>query len=74
MPMIGARSSEPSEFQRTVSLQIALYEADLETLRLEGADPEEVSAFEVIVGELHRLQLEDLADLAQAEVWHAASA
>lgn len=74
MPMIGARFDEPSEFQRTVGLQIALYEADLETLRLEGADPDEISAFEVIVGELRRLQHEDLADLAQAEVWHAASA
>ncbi len=55
-----------SEFQRTLTRQIALYEADLEGLRLNGGDPDEITTFEVIVAELHRLQHEDLAELAVA--------
>lgn len=74
MPMNDATPSEVSEFQQTVSRQIAVYESDLVALRHDGAAPDEIAAFEVIVGELHRLQLEDLADIAQAEIWHAASA
>ena len=70
MVMDGAENS--SEFQRTLSLQISLYEADLTGLRLSGAHPDEISTFESIVGELRRLQLEDLAELARAAVWRGA--
>lgn len=68
--MDGADNS--SEFQRTLSLQIALYEADLTGLRLGGAHPDEISTFESIVAELRRLQLEDLDELARAAVWRGA--
>jgi hypothetical protein len=57
-------TSAASEFQRTLTRQIALYEADLEGLRLNGGDFDEITRFEVIVAELRRLQLEDLAELA----------
>lgn len=57
-------TSEASEFQRTLTRQIALYEADLAGLRLDGGDPDEITTFEVIVAELRRLQREDLAELA----------
>ena len=67
--MGGADSSAESQFQQTVSSQIALYEADLEGLRVGGGDPDEISAFELIVGELRRLQVEDLAEIARAAMW-----
>ena len=64
MFMDGAGTTEESEFQQTLSRQIALYEADLEGLRGGDGGPDEISAFELIVGELRRLQLEDLAELS----------
>lgn len=67
--MDGADISVQSQFQQTVSSQIALYEADLEGLRLGGGDPDEISTFELIVGELRRLQVEDLAEVARAAGW-----
>lgn len=66
--------SEPSEFQQTLSRQIASYEADLTGLRLSGAAPDEISTFESIVEELRRLQLEDLAELACAALWRGTPA
>ena len=72
--MGGADISVQSQFQQTVSSQIALYEADLEGLRLSGGDPDEISAFEVIVGELRRLQVEDLAEIARATMWRTGAA
>jgi hypothetical protein len=74
MSMEGAGTTEASEFQQTLSLQIALYEADLEGLRVSGGDPDEISAFELIVGELRRLQVEDLAEIARAALWRAGPA
>ena len=65
---------ETSEFQRTVSHQIALYEADLDGLRHEGGAPDEISAFELIVGELRRLQREDLIEIARATLWRTGAA
>lgn len=72
--MDGADISDVSEFQRTVSRQIALYEADLAGLRRSNGELEEISAFEMIVAELRRLQLEDLAEIARAAVWRAGPA
>lgn len=69
--MTGADISDVSEFQRTLSSQIALYGADLDGLRLGGGDPDEISALEMIVEELHRLRLEDLAEIARAALWRA---
>ena len=69
--MDGADVDDASEFQRTLSLQIGLYEADLEELRSTGGEPDEITTFETIVGELRRLQLEDLAELARAAVWRS---
>ncbi len=74
MFMDAAHTTEASEFQRTLSLQIALYEADLEALRVDGGDPDDISAFEVIVRELRRLQVEDLAEIAEARLWRAGPA
>lgn len=64
--MAGADVDAVSEFQRTLTSQIALYERDLESLRFAGGEPEEISTFERIVGELRRLQLEDLTEIARA--------
>jgi hypothetical protein len=61
--------TQASEFQRTLSRQIALYEADLDGLRTTGGEPDEITTFEMIVGELRRLQVEDLAELARAALW-----
>ena len=72
--MDGADIGGGSQFQQTVTSQIALYEADLEGLRLNGGEPDEISAFEMIVGELRRLQLEDLAEVARAALWRAGPA
>ncbi len=69
MSMDAVDATQASEFQRTLSLQIALYEADLDGLRSTGGEPDEITTFETIVGELRRLQLEDLAELARAAVW-----
>lgn len=63
MFMDGTGTTEASEFQQTLSRQIALYEADLEGLRVRDGAPDEISAVELIVGELRRLQLEDLEEL-----------
>lgn len=62
-------TSEASEFQRTLNQQISLYEADLEGLRLNGGEPDEITTFEMIVAELRRLQVEDLAELARGMRW-----
>jgi hypothetical protein len=69
--MNDADVREGSEFQRTLALQIATYEADLEGLRSTGGEADEISTFETIVGELRRLQLEDLAELARAADWRS---
>ena len=74
MSMGDATSNEASEFQRTLARQIALYEADLDGLRTTGGEPDEITTFEMIVGELRRLQLEDLAELARAAVWRGGTA
>lgn len=66
-------TSEASEFQQTLNQQIALYEADLDGLRSTGGAPEEITTFETIVGELRRLQHEDLAELARAATWRGAA-
>ena len=63
--MDGDDATQVSEFQRTVSLQIDLYQADLDGLRSTGGELGEISTFEMIVGELRRLQLEDLAERPQ---------
>ena len=72
MPMDAVDTTHSTEFQRALSAQIALYETDLDGLRSTGGEPEEISTFERIVGELRRLQVEDLAEIARAATWRTA--
>ena len=74
MPMDGTDDGGTSEFQRALALQIDSYETQLDGLRRDGGEPVDISTFEVVVAELRRLQLEDLAELARIALRRAGPA